>query len=404
MKLSSLPCLALLLLLFCCSDENKSPIEKPVEYGNDGAVLKKIDIDGAVGLVSVYDLERIYDYSQPWSFSHETLKKINPDGTVAQASFDIEGEPNGGFSEYLVNNISDRYFLISFYLRKESYIIDKHNGLAVKTHFTPASQLSSTTVNNKWFYKDNVSYKLYRVDDFLLSTDAVRAERAVDSYMTDLYVDAREELYIKSQDQLYYIDKSLGLITGVGRSSVALWRDGNYNLKTVSQDGKIYTLSATSGSYLRYEKDFGMPVTTWANAIPFEFPWQNKQFLLFTDAASGATHLFDLVKNESAVDLTDENTVFTTYGSAIHDQTIFLFQADSETQRLVKIDINNLTVEKVDVNIPSGEYGKFYALTPGLSVGEACENATVCSLKTIDAAGTVADLSGQPIRGTVIKL
>jgi hypothetical protein len=404
MKPSLLPFLALLLLLFCCSDENGSPIEKPVEYGNDGAVLKKIDIDGAVGLVAVFDLERTYDYSQSWSFFHETLKKINPDGTVAQANFDIEGEPNGGFSEYLVNDIGDRYFLISFYLRKESYIIDKHNGFSVKTHFTPASQLSSATVNNKWFYKDNVSYKLYRVDDFLLSTDAVRTERAVDSYMADLYVDAHEELYIKSQDQIFYIDKDLGLITGFTANSVALWRDGNHALKTVSRDGKIYTLSATTGSYLQYEKDFGMPVTTWSNAIPFEFPRQNKQFLLFTDAASGATHLFDLVKNESAVDLTDENAVFTTYGSAIHGQTIFLFQSDSETQRLVTIDINDLTVEKVDVNVPSNEYGKFYALTPGLSVVEACENATVCSLKTIDAAGTVADLSGQPIRGTVIKL
>ncbi|MBT1690361.1 hypothetical protein [Dawidia soli] len=404
MKLPVLPFLALLLLLFCCSDENGSPVEKPIEYGNDGAVLTKIDLDGAVGLVAVYDPERVYDYSPAWSFHHETLKKINPDGTLAEASFGIEGEPNGGFDNYLVNNISDRYFLISFYLRKESYIVDKHNGLAAKTHFTPASQLSSATVNNKWFYKDNVSYTLCRVDNFLLSTDAVLTERAVDSYTTDLYVDGHEELYIKSQDHLLYIDKDLGSITGFTDQSVAVWHDRNHTLKTVSRNGKIYTLSTTAATYLQYEKDFGMPVTTWSNPIPFEFPSQNKQFLLFTDAASGVTHLFDLVKNESAVDLTDENTVFTTYGSAIYDQTIFLFQSDSRTQRLVTIDSNDLTVQKVDVNVTSNEYGKLHALTSGLSVVEACENATVCSLKTIDAAGTVADLSGQPIRGTVIKL
>jgi hypothetical protein len=404
MKLSLLPFLAVLLLLCRCADEDGKPLETPVAYGNDGAVLKKIDINGAVGLVAVRDLEKAYDYSPEWSFFHEMLNKIHADGTLAEMSFDIEGEPNGGFDDYLVNDISDRYFLISFYLRKESYIVDKHNGQAVKTHFTPATQLSSVMVNNTWFYRDNVSRKLYQVDNFLLSIDAPRVERPVDAQMTELYVDGHEDLYMKRQDQLFHVYTGLVHMTGFGTSSIALWRDGNYNLKTLSGDGKIYTVSATTGGYLQYDKDFGMPVTTWSNTIPFEFPWQNKQFLLFTDAATGATHLVDLVKNELAVDLTDPTTVYTTYGSAILDQNIFLFQSNARNQRLVTIHIDDLTVEKVDVNVASNAYGKLHALAPGLVVLEACDNAAGCWLKTIDTKGKITDLSGQPISGTVIKL
>jgi hypothetical protein len=404
MKRSLLPLFVLVILLVGCADEQSNPVEPPVEYGNDGAVLKKIDLEGAVGLVAVLDIEHSYDYSPAWTFVRATLKKISADGTLAQASFEIEGQPNGGFDDYLVNTINDRYFLISFYRRKESYVIDKHNGQSVKTHFTPASQLSSVTINNQWFYQDNVRHKLYHVDNFLLATDARRTDRAVDARMTELYADAQEELYVKRDDQLLHVDKDLAQMTAFTANSVALWRDGDGNLKTLLRDGKMYGLSAAEASYMSYEKDLGMTVTTWANTIPFELAGQNKQFLLFTDAAAGTTHLFDLVENKSAVDLTDKGTVLTTYGAAILDQTIFLFQANAQTQRLVTIHTGDLTVEKVNVSMTASAYGKFYALTPSLSVVEAYAADGACTLKTIDATGKVADLSGQPIQGPVIPL
>jgi hypothetical protein len=211
-------------------------------------------------------------------------------------------------------------------------------------------------------------------------------------------------LYYKSGAQLSYIWEGLKHITGFSGNGVVLWNDEYGRLKTILENGKIYYLSNKTGGFLEYDKAFGMKVTTWSNTIPFEFRALRKQFLLFTDAATGATHLYDLVKAQSAIDLTEPNTVFTTYGSAVHDQTIFLFQSNSATRRLVKIDVTNLKVEKVDVDIASYEYRKLYTLTPDLSLIETCESNTNCSLKTIDASGKVADLSGEPIWGKVVKL
>ena len=371
-------------------------------------------------MVSYQDSKQI-EYGDR-TFSKETLYEVTTTGVSKKVDFEVQGEAGGGFDAYVVNDINEKKFLITFYLRKESYFIDKKTGQAIRTifmlteDFTIAGVYRTYVANaDQTFYYVDPAFHLFRVDDYLTPT-AKQTELPQNVYFEKMYLDKGGDLYLTSGHSLeYYKDNTTHTLTTnnlfISLNHLCIWNDLDGNLNVVGSDGNIYTLLAgvltntgTFGTNLLYQ-EFEPGV--------FNFPEQNKTLSIFWDGNKNKYRVYDLAQRKPVKDLTSgEDPGFEIVGIDSSDKAIALIRFDDITKKLVTIDASSLAIKETPLVNTSGITGIewVYVVNDALTIIEVCEEgpargACYLDLKYMTASGELRELfAGVKGSGNIIKL
>ncbi len=379
----------------------------PEIYGNDGALLAKIDVADALALISERDPERTFR-SQGHTWYHETLLKFGPDGSLTPAEFTLTGKQNGGFDWYTVNDLGTDYFLISFYRRSESYIIDKHSGNATKSTFIEVDDLVvedkqswGIYQNKKIIYRD-IHSRHFSVENFLLAGTAM-PEPGVIGLPERWVFDRDANPYFIYAGSLYYYNDNKSTKIANGLSNV--WNDKSGNLFLIDFNGVIYIVL---NGELTKDVELGLPLTS-ARVRAFNFP-EGKTYAILP-LFTGSTILYDLEERISKGVIENGDEYFEILAADTYNDQINLLVVRGTNRELVTINISGespeIRVEVVGISQPVRENGIF-TLQDNLTLIEVA-NSNVPDhddtfLQQIDAARTVKPLRGSPVWGKVIKL
>jgi hypothetical protein len=410
MRLSSkkLPAIRIALSLFLigvllsCSDD-----KDPDVYGNDGASLYAVNIGAASALVSVLDYSRSYDYEGRVSIWQEELFHAEQGSLGSKVDFVIHGTPSGGFDHYIVNDIDENYFLITFYLRRESYFVNKVSGLAVRSAFVEAQDLTNDDSQNfmidddqdDFYYKD-LDGSVIKVDNFL-GDHPVSSMMPID-YSASLYEGTNDDLYSFKSNELYYHEgNSASFITD---NCAAVWNDGNGGLRVMAFSGEIFTVT---GNQLEKIDELGFPLQETFKVRTLRLTDENLTVAILQDANTSAIYLFDLSGMTPLKDITATTSMWYVEAMDIANKLIYLMGDTDDGRRIIAIDAASLFYSHDVIDPPIPAEMIVYAMDPSngtvyLGVCESIGSAGCVSKTKAFSQSAVSTLVERKVK--VIKL
>lgn len=389
--------LCMILLVAGCQEDEPT-------YGNDGAVLKRIDVSDALALVSFQRTDDAVD-ANGRSYWRERLFKVGQHAALTEAQFSFEGEPNGGIDRYEVFDVNEAYFLISFYLRKESYFINKATGDAIRSVYLKVDQWLgfATYVNQDLYYRD-LDGKEYVVKNYLSQT-ALATEVTTESPYK-FYVNKFGELFYVRQNSLYaYKD---GMATEIATDFFGIWNDTDGNLKVILEDGKIYS---ASNAALVYETSLNVNFYSGFEIKIFNFPEYHKTMAIAVNNDTGTTDLYDLSLAKAVMTFDNEEELSDLFVDT-HGKYAFLFYIDVvlEKRVLAQLDISNYSYTKttVDSDYYSDVVDQFHVMNETEMLLDICKSIIPGScykgLVHLNKSGAVSYLSTEKLSGKIIAL
>lgn len=396
-----------LLFITCSEDEPKS-------FGNDDALLTNINFGSSVALISRVTTDNITTVDAHRYF-HEQLLSVNQAGILNEAAFSITGNGDG-FDKYALNDINDMYFLISFYLRKESYFVDKKTGNAVRSAYVNTEKLSMNDsyndmhphafygVHNTNFYFKDSDEQWFHVSNFL-SGGAAAEPITFDKFPQKLFFDSKGGVYYINQYSLYYF--SNGISTLVVTDHVGIFSDRDGNLKVVGEDGKVSTVLDGAMSLA-----FNVPgqVYYWNQFKVFHFEELDKSLVIYTQKTSGNSILYDLDSQVKKMDLTNEDgNSFYIVSADSYDNFLMIVHEAGDRRVLRIVDVTTYEFREVDVTgLESNLIEGFYAVSENLMLADVCrmEAGGACheDIKTLKSSGAAQPVATNSAGGKIITL
>jgi hypothetical protein len=398
----------LVLLLSQCTPEE---LEQK-KFGGDGAVLSKIDLSGAAALVSLTNYNNLVQ-SEGHVYTTEELFKIDASGSYSKANFSISGNADGGFDKYTVNDISENHFLLSFYLRSESYFIDKTTGDALKSAYIKVEDMILTTsystrhpyayygAYNKTFYYRDVNNSWHQVENYL-DEHAEASEITLGEIPRKLYFDKVGGMYFNSQYSLYNYQHGAAS-KQLAENYVGIWNDLNGSLNVVFEEGNMGTVLngiVTDAGHL------GTTVYSWSRFKSFNFKASNKSLALFT-TKSGQSVLYDLVQKKNALLLSDDD--FSIVGADAFGKFIYILHTKNQQREMMKINVEDYTFKTVvTTGIQQDNIEGVYSINETVTILDVCEpiGNGACSqlLKVLQETGEAKNIYSERRGGKVVRL
>lgn len=388
------------VFILSCKDDDE------VVPGGDSARLTHVNVADAVAMFSEETPEKTIEV-KGHVYMLETLYKVGASGSSIEAGFTIDGESKGGFDTYVVNDINDKYFLISFYRREESYFIDKKSGEAIETKYIYTDELFSganpkyAVFEDKYFYYSDVDNKEHIITRYLRE-EATDAELVIDAF-DKLYVDREGVLYYTLQDELYaYVD---GWPTKVVDNCRLVYNDLYGNLYAVAEDGIVYFIgdgTIKGNTYLTISMD--------ADFKPHAANIVNGQLTLglFKDE-EGDCYLYNFERNKTMMKIRENSSSFEAITTDSYNTTLSIFFKENGQRAIMHIDVSDSTrTETVVKTSLDDQIEKIYAVNEDMVILPVCEQAgdveCLSYIKYMKQDGSVQMLSNEQRYGTIIKL
>ncbi len=388
------------VFLFGCSDDDE------VVPGGDEARLIHVNVADAVAMFSEENPQKAIEV-KGHVYLHETLYKVGASGSSIEAGFTIEGKSKGGFDAYVVNDVNDKYFLISFYRREESYFIDKKNGEAIETKYIYTDELSScagakyAVFEDKYFYYSDIDNKEHVVTRYLRE-EATDTELVFDAF-DRLYVDREGVLYYMLQDELYaYVD---GWPQKVVDNCRLVYNDLYGNLYVLAEEGIIYFIgdgTIKGNTYLTLSADPGF------RPRAFNIPGGQLTLGLFKDE-EGDCYLYNFERNKTMMKIRENSASFEAITADSFGTTLSIFFQENGQRALMHIDVSDSTRTETVVNTSlDDQIEKIYAINQDMVILPVCEQVAgeqcLTYIQYLKQDGSVHLLSDEKRYGTIIKL
>jgi hypothetical protein len=381
--------------------------DSPEIYGNDGAALANVDLSNAVALIASIDNNSTFNY-EGYTFKRQTLYKIDAGGGLNPATFTISGNQNGGFDWYSVNDLDASHFLISFYRRKETYIVDKTNGVAAKTAFMEIDDLTLEETKGFALSEDGSLYFRDIHDDHLLadnilSTSAGTTEQpGINGLPEEWFFDSQGALYFADEDKLFFYNN--GVATQIATNSpMNLWNDLDGVLRMIDSNGKIYVLA--NGSLIN-DGETGIPLTS-TRFRTFAFPHLGKLLAIFT-SFTGPTLLYDLKNRQTITSIETGDEYFDIAGSDSFGDFITLVNYRGTQLELLKIDVSAQDPVTLTIQLNALEpvnRGGVYAVSETMTLLEIeTSSSSTPFFKYENSEGVLKQLHTDKVYGNVVKL
>lgn len=396
-------------LFFTCSEDD------PKQFGNDGSLLTRINIVNSVAFVSsiTSSLTTVDDIS----YENQELFTVTKEGILDKTEFEITGT-GGGFDKYVVHDINDMYFLISFILRKESYFIEKKTGNAVKSAYVNSRWLSFNNTystrfpysfyglhNNDFYFKD-ANNQWFHVNNVLTGNAKVEAI-TFDKEPEQLFFDQKGGVYIKNQYSLYYF--SNGVSKEVVTDFVGIFIDRDRNLKVVEENGNISIL--LDGAKSENIKVPGL-VYAWNPFTVFHFEDLESSLAIYTPKTLGSMMLYDIDKKEKKMDLINKNgnSLEIIDVDSFRNLIMIVYYSDPNGKMTLRIiDVTTFKFSEVDITgLESNNIESFYAVSENLMLTGVCrkEAGGACYRDTemLKSSGTAVTIASNPMSIKVITV
>lgn len=391
--------LAFVFLLSCKDDDAVVP-------GDDSARLIHVNVADAVAMFSEENPDKTVSVKEH-IYSLETLYKVGASGSSIEAGFTIEGKSKGGFDTYVVNDVNDQYFLISFYRREESYFINKKTGEAIETMYIntdelfPGTHLRYAVFQDKYFYYSDVDNKEHVITRYLRE-EATDTELVIDAF-DKLYVDREGVLYYTLQDELYaYVD---GWPAKVVDNCRLVYNDLYGNLYALADDGIIYFIgdgTIKGNTYLTISMDPDFKPHA-ANIV-------NGQLTLgiFKDE-EGDCYLYNFERNKTMMKIREDSPGFEAIATDSYGTTLSIFFKEDGQRALMHVDVSDSTrTETVVKTSLDDRIEKIYAINEDMVILPVCEQVgdieCLTYIKYMKEDGSVHLLSDKKRYGSIIKL
>jgi hypothetical protein len=384
------------ILLIGCKDDDE------VVPGGDEARLIHVNVADAVAMFSEEDTKKTIEV-KGYKYLQETLYKVAASGSLIEAGFTIEGKSKGGFETYVVNDVNDQYFLISFYRREESYFINKKTGEAIGTKYILTDELSSeyAVFQDKYFYYSDVDGREHVITRYLRE-EVTDTEIVIDSF-DKLYVDREGVLYYTLQDELYaYVD---GWPVKVVDNCRLVYNDIYGNLYVVAEDEIVYFIgdgTIKGNTYLTMSTD--VDFKPYASAIV------NGGITvgLFKDE-EGDCHLYNFERNKPMMKVRENSTSFEAIAEDSFGTTLSLFFKENEQRAIMYVNVaDSVRTETVVKTSLDDQVEEIYAINEDMVIIPVCEQVgdigCLTYIKYMKKDGSVHLLSEEKRYGSIIKL
>jgi hypothetical protein len=334
----------LLLLSVACEDE-------PVVFGNDGAVLPKVNLSGAIALAAFDEATTRYEDANGMTYPRVQLYKMTVGGVFSLIDYTFDGSPNGGTENYVPYYLNDEYFILTFPLRMESYIIEKATGNATKTVYLgfPADVVASES-------------DLYYHDMAFLNTMHLSRAAVVKNYLTgspeetelpgdigQIFFDKNGRVYHRGVESVYYYDE--GINEEIAPTTLSAWNDHEGILHILRPDGTRATV--LDGVITEEDALQNIEIHSATNTFqPFAFPEQSRT-IAYIRTKELDHIIYDLSANKAILNLNNEidGYMFTAISQA--DRYLYLLFTGANDMKIVRVDvINNFTST---MNVPPSD-------------------------------------------------
>jgi hypothetical protein len=403
--------LVLSLFFITCSED------EPEVFGNDGALLVNIRVDNSAAFISTIQ-NKIISSPDNIPYSLEQLFSVNQDGVMDEAQFTITGT-GGGFDKYVVHDINEKYFLISFYLRNESYFIEKTTGNAFKTAFVNTRDLTmyggfhsrSNYVfygvhNTTDFYFKDFDNDWFHVRNFLSGEAIAEPINFGTSSPERIYFDSKGGLYFHDQYSFYYHSNATSSL--VIQDPVGIFNDLNGNLYVVEENGKVSSLLNGTMS-----NAFTVPgqVYPWDAFAVFHFESSGKSLAIYSPNNGSPTLVFDINKKVKQLELKnkDDNSFSIITADAYKNFLVILHQVGDKVQlRMINVTTNQFS--DVDVTgLALSEIDTFCSISEDLILMDICRidhgiGGCYKDIKTLKSSGITTSIAGNEMYGKIIAI
>jgi hypothetical protein len=383
----------------------------PTVFGNDGATLSRLNLNGALALLS-NSTGTITRDSKGMIFTGMKLYTLAKGGSVIELPVNFSGNPNGGTDQYVLYRLNERYCILSFFARSESYIIDQANGEVHKSRYLgqPGSCVAG-------------AHDLYFNDIYALNTTGTRRHAKISNFLS---ADAKEtelppdvgSMILDEDDSLYSLGSgspadifyySNGGKTKVA-SGVAVYNDHENKLNAVSADGKISLLRGGS-----VHTRITLPDVSLSGSLfqTYPFPEQQKTLAVLRNNISGFVMLYDVTHGAKKLNITtlDSHTFNFVAGSAL-DKNLFLLGVVADSAMVVRVDVTDYSYTQTFFKASEIELAdNLTALSDTEMVARSCQpipgSAGACQLHLVyfDMSGNVKTIfDGFDTDGEVIRL
>jgi hypothetical protein len=384
------------IFLLSCKDDDE------VVPGGDEARLIHVNVADAVAMFSEEDPEKIIEVKEH-KYLHETLYKVGAGGASIEAGFTIEGKSKGGFDTYVVNDVNDQYFLISFYRREESYFLNKKTGEAIETKYILTDELACkyAVFQVKYFYYSDLDNREHLITRYLRE-EAADTEIVIDDF-DNLYVDREGVLYYTLQDELYaYVD---GWPAKVVDNCRLVYNDIYGNLYAVAEDEIVYFIgegTIKGNTYLTMNTDVDFK--------PYASAMVNGGITLgvFRDDEEDC-YLYNFERNKPLMKIRENSTSFETTATDSFGTTLSVFFKEDGQRAVMHIDVSDSSrTETVVKTSLDDQIEKIYAINEDMVILPVCEQVgdigCLTYIKYMKRDGSVHLLSDEKRYGTIIKL
>lgn len=384
------------VFLFSCKDDDE------VVPGGDEARLIHVNVADAVAMFSEENPQKPIEI-KGHVYLHETLYKVGASGSSIEAGFTIEGKSKGGFDTYVVNDINDQYFLISFYRREESYFINKKTGEAIETKYILTDKLRSkyAVFQDKYFYYSDVDNREHVVTRYLRE-EVTDTEIVIDAF-DKLYVDREGLLYYTLQDKLYaYVD---GWPTKVVDNCRLVYNDVYGNLHVVAEDGIIYFVSdgtIKGNTYLTMSMDAGFKPQSSAVV------GGGVTLGVFKDEELDC-YLYNFERNKTMMKIRENSPGFEAIAMDSSGTILSIFFSENDQRAVMHVDVSDSTrTETVAQTSLDDQIESIYTINEDMVILPVCEQVgdieCLTYIKYMKQDGSVHLLSDKKRYGTIIKL
>lgn len=383
------------VFLFGCKDDDE------VVPGGDEARLIHVNVADAVAMFSEENPQKPIEI-KGHVYLHETLYKVGASGSSIEAGFTIEGKSKGGFDTYVVNDINDQYFLISFYRREESYFINKKTGEAIETKYIPTDELASkyAIFQDKYFYYSDLNNREHLIERYLRE-EAADTEIVIDDF-DNLYVDREGVLYYTLRGELH------ACIDGWPKKLIdncqLVANDVYGNLFTVATDGLHYMIlnGAASGGPMSISIDPNFKPLA-VNIINSDFPLG-----VFKDANLDC-HLFNLIRGKTMMKVRENSPSFEALAIDEFGTTASILFKENGQRAIMHIDVSDSTLTETVVKTSlDDQIESIYTINEDMVILPVCEQVgdieCLTYIKYMKQDGSVHLLSDKKRYGTIIKL
>jgi hypothetical protein len=386
---------ATVFLLGCKEDDEVVP-------GGDDARLVHVNVADAVVMFSEENPQKPIEV-KGHVYLHETLYKVGATGSLIEAGFTIEGKSKGGFDTYVVNDIDDQYFLISFYRREESYFINKKTGEAIETKYILTDELSSeyAVFQDKYFYYGDLDNREHVITRYLRE-EATDDEIVMDAF-DKLYVDREGVLYYTLQDELYaYVD---GWPAKVVDNCKLVYNDVYGNLYAVAEGGIIYFIgdgTIKGNTYLTMSMNAGFKPQSSAVV------GGGVTLGLFKDEEFDC-YLYNFERNKTMMKIRENSPGFEAIAMDSSGTVLSIFFSENDQRAIMHVDVSDSTRTETVVQTSLDEpIENIYTINEDMVILPVCEQVgdieCLTYIKYMKHDGSVYLLSDKKRYGTIIKL